>query len=80
MHARADTSVLDFIHSVHTYPVLLAILARTAVAGRSRGVLGQRVDKKLNVIYYASRTLDDAQRNYYSKTRSYPVNKSFNKN
>ena len=27
-------------------------------------VLGQRVDKKLNVIYYASRTLDAAQRNY----------------
>ena len=27
-------------------------------------VLGQRVDKKLNVIYYDSRTLDAAQRNY----------------
>ena len=27
-------------------------------------VLGQRVDKKLNVIYYASKTLDNAQRNY----------------
>ena len=27
-------------------------------------VLGQRKDKKLHVIYYASRTLDDAQRNY----------------
>ena len=27
-------------------------------------VLGQRVDKKLNAIYYASRTLDVAQRNY----------------
>ena len=27
-------------------------------------VLGQRVDKKLNVIYYASKTLDGAQRNY----------------
>jgi hypothetical protein len=27
-------------------------------------VLGQRVDKKLNVIYYASKTLDSAQRNY----------------
>jgi hypothetical protein len=27
-------------------------------------VLGQRVDKKLNVIYYASKTLGSAQRNY----------------
>ena len=27
-------------------------------------VLGQRVDKKLNVIHYASKTLDIAQRNY----------------
>ncbi|KAG7528280.1 hypothetical protein ISN44_Un202g000010, partial [Arabidopsis suecica] len=29
-----------------------------------RAVLGQRKDKKLHAIYYASRTLDDAQRNY----------------
>src|SRR5215216_5050594 len=27
-------------------------------------VLGQRVDKKLNVIHYASKTLDSAQRNH----------------
>ena len=27
-------------------------------------VLGQRVDKKLTVIHYASKTLDNAQRNY----------------
>ena len=27
-------------------------------------VLGQRVDKKLNVIHYASKTRDSAQRNY----------------
>ena len=27
-------------------------------------VLGQRVDKKLNVIHYASKILDSAQRNY----------------
>ena len=27
-------------------------------------VLGQRVDKKLNIIHYASKTLDSAQRNY----------------
>ena len=27
-------------------------------------VLGQRVDKKLNVIQYASKTIDTAQRNY----------------
>ena len=27
-------------------------------------VLGQRVDKKLNVIHYASKTLDSVQRNY----------------
>ena len=29
-------------------------------------VRGQRVDKKLNVIHYASKTLDNAQRNYAS--------------
>ena len=27
-------------------------------------ILGQRVDKKLNAIHYASKTLDSAQRNY----------------
>ena len=27
-------------------------------------VLGQRVDNKLNVVHYASKTLDSAQRNY----------------
>ena len=27
-------------------------------------ILGQRVDKKLNVIHYASKTIDSAQRNY----------------
>ena len=27
-------------------------------------VLGQRFDKKLNVIHYASKTLDSAKRNY----------------
>ena len=27
-------------------------------------ILGQRVDKKLNVIQYASKTLDTVQRNY----------------
>ena len=30
-------------------------------------VLGQRVYKKLNVIQYASKTLDTAQRNYATK-------------
>ena len=33
-------------------------------------VLGQRVDKKLNVIQYASKTLDNAQRNY-ATTKNY---------
>ena len=27
-------------------------------------VIGQRVDKKINVIHYASKTLDSAPRNY----------------
>ena len=49
-------------------------------------VLGQRADKKLNFIHYASKTLDNAQRNYattekellavvfaYDKFRSYIV-------
>ena len=34
-------------------------------------VLGQRVDRKLNVIHYASKTLDSAQRNYASTTKSF---------
>ena len=34
-------------------------------------VLGQRVDKKLNVIHYASRTLDNAQRNYATTEKEF---------
>ena len=34
-------------------------------------VLGQRVDNKLNVIHYASKTLDSAQRNYASTEKEF---------
>ena len=34
-------------------------------------VLGQRVDKKLNVIYYGSKTLDSAQRNYATTEKEF---------
>ena len=34
-------------------------------------VLGQRVDKKLNVIHYASKTLDSAQRNMLLRGRNF---------
>ena len=34
-------------------------------------VLGQRVDKKLNVIPYASKTLDNAQRNYATTKKEF---------
>ena len=34
-------------------------------------VLGQRVDKKLNVIQYASKTLDSAQRNYATTEKEF---------
>ena len=34
-------------------------------------VLGQRVDKKLNVIQYASRTLDSAQRSYATTEKEF---------
>ena len=34
-------------------------------------VLGQRVDKKLHVIQYASKTLDSAQRNYASTEKEF---------
>jgi hypothetical protein len=34
-------------------------------------VLGQRVDKKLNIIYYASKTLDGAQRNYATTKKNF---------
>ena len=36
-------------------------------------VLGQRVDKKLNVIHYASKTLDIAQRNYATTEKEFLV-------
>ena len=34
-------------------------------------ILGQRVEKKLNVIHYASNTLDNAQRNYATTEKSF---------
>jgi hypothetical protein len=34
-------------------------------------VLGQRVDKKLNVIHYASKTLDAAQKNYATTEKEF---------
>ena len=34
-------------------------------------VLGQRVDKKSNVIQYASKTLDSAQRNYATAEKEF---------
>jgi hypothetical protein len=36
-------------------------------------VLGQRVDKKLNVIHYASKTLDAAQKNYATTEKEFLV-------
>ena len=36
-------------------------------------VLGQRVDKTLNVIHYASKTLDNAQRNYATTEKEFLV-------
>ena len=38
-------------------------------------VLGQRVDKKLNVIQYASKTLDSAQRNYATTEKEFFAHK-----
>ena len=34
-------------------------------------ILGQRVDKKLNVIQYASKTLDNAPRNYATTEKEF---------
>ena len=34
-------------------------------------ILGQRADKKLNVIYYASKTLDSAQLNYATTEKEF---------
>ena len=34
-------------------------------------VLGKRIDKKLNVIQYASKTLDTAQRNYATTEKEF---------
>ena len=33
--------------------------------------LGERVEKKLNVIHYASKTLDSAQRNYATTKKEF---------
>ena len=41
-------------------------------------VLGQRVDKKLNVIRYASKTLDNAQRNYATTEKEFFVGERSN--
>ena len=34
-------------------------------------VLGQRVDKKLNVIHYASKTIDTSQTNYATTEKNF---------
>jgi hypothetical protein len=34
-------------------------------------MLGQRVDKKLNVIYYVSKTLDGPQKNYATSEKEF---------
>ena len=34
-------------------------------------ILGQRVDKKLNAIHYASKTLDSAQQNYATTEKEF---------
>ena len=34
-------------------------------------VLGQRVDKKLNVIHYASKTLESSPRNYATTKKNF---------
>ena len=36
-----------------------------------RAILGQRVDKKFNVIHYASKTLDSAQKNYTTTEKEF---------
>ena len=34
-------------------------------------ILGQHIDKKLNVLHYASKTLDSAQRNYATTEKEF---------
>jgi hypothetical protein len=34
-------------------------------------VFGQRIDKKLNVVYYTSKTLDGAERNYATTEKEF---------
>ena len=34
-------------------------------------ILGQRIDKKLHVIHYASKTLDAAQKNYATTEKEF---------
>ena len=34
-------------------------------------ILGQRIDKKLNVIHYASKILDSAQKNYATTEKEF---------
>ena len=49
------------------YPLKLCDASDYAVGA----VLGQRVDKKLNVIQYSSKTLDSAQRNYATTEKEF---------
>ena len=56
-----------FNHLIGTYPLKLCDASDYAVGA----VLGQRVDKKLNVIHYASKTLDSAQRNYATTEKEF---------
>ncbi|XP_013594557.1 PREDICTED: uncharacterized protein LOC106302638 [Brassica oleracea var. oleracea] len=57
----APTNVKDVITPNWNLPFEIMCYASDFAVG---AVLGQRKDKKLHTVYYASRTLDEAQRNY----------------
>ena len=58
---------LLFSHLIGIYPLKLCDASDYVVGA----ILGQRVDNKLNVIQYASKTLDNAQRNYATTEKEF---------
>ncbi|CAL8988205.1 unnamed protein product [Prunus brigantina] len=61
---EVDKAKIDLIASMPSPTSVKEVRSFLGHAGFYRPVLGQRVDKKPHAIYYASRTLNDAQLNY----------------
>ncbi|CAN6552294.1 unnamed protein product [Malus baccata var. baccata] len=61
---EVDKSKIDLVRHLPSPTSVREVRSFLGHAGFYRAVLGQRKDKRPHVIYYASRTLNDAQLNY----------------